>query len=207
MELVRTEPRIALRERKKLATHARLLEEARRLLAAHGYRGTSVERIAEAAQVAPATFFNYFGCKDQLVAELAAEWIDRLREPFDVAAREVGDVRARLDRAFAASVPLVLEARERYGPLLLRVVRGPLGERLRSTYSRLIAEGQLRGELRSDVDAAFLAELSGAAHVAALVNWLHDPRFPLDARMCQAAAVIAGGLRPDSEPENPRRDP
>ena len=87
MELVQTEPQVALRERKKLATRARLLDEARRLLAAHGYRGTSVERIAEAAQVAPATFFNYFGGKDQLVAELAAEWIDRLREPFDAAAR------------------------------------------------------------------------------------------------------------------------
>jgi AcrR family transcriptional regulator len=207
MELLRPKPTLALRERKKLETRARLLAEASRLLAVHGYRGTSVERIAEAADVAPATFFNYFGGKDQLVAELAAEWIDRLREPLDGAAVEGEDVRARLTRAFGASVPLVLEARERFGPLLLRVVRGPLGERLRSTYSRLVADGQRRGELRRDVDAAFLAELAAAAHVAALVNWLHDPRYPLDARMCQAAAVIAGGLRPASEPDVPRREP
>lgn len=207
MTLVEPAPPVARRERKKLETRARLLAEARRLLALHGYRGTSVESIAEAADVAPATFFNYFGGKDQLVAELAAEWIERLREPLDRPACDGELALARLARGFAESVPIVLEARERYGPLLLRVVRGPLAERLRSTYSRLIAAGQLAGELRRDVDAAFLAELAGAAHVAALANWLNDPRYPLDARMCQAAAVIGDGLRPPSDPNAARRAP
>ncbi len=198
---------LPLRERKKRETRARLLGEARRLLAAHGYHATSVEQIADAADVAPATFFNYFGGKDQLVAELAGEWIDRLRAPLDGAIEPGETTPARLARAFAETVPLVLEARERYGPLLLRVVRGPLAERLHNTYSRLIAEGQLLGELRRDVDAAFLADLASAAHVAALVHWLHDPRYPLDARMCQAAAVIGDGLRATSNLNSGRSIP
>lgn len=49
-----------LRERKKLATWRAIRTAALRLFDEQGYEATTVEQIAEAANVSRATFFNYF---------------------------------------------------------------------------------------------------------------------------------------------------
>jgi AcrR family transcriptional regulator len=54
----------SLRERKKLATHKLLRRVALDLVAEHGLANVTVEDIAEAAQVSPRTFFNYFPSKE-----------------------------------------------------------------------------------------------------------------------------------------------
>ncbi len=209
--LVRSNP-APRRERKKLETHARVLVEARRLLAAQGYFATSMEQIADAADVAPATLFNYFPAKDALVAELASGVFEGLRALLDRPPLPDASSQDEIARALADAVALVREAREMLGPLLLRALRHPvLGgtsnglASLRSAFSRLIVAGQRRGDVRTDVEASFLAELATASLVAALGHWLNDPRYPLDARMCQAAAVIGAGLCAPSIPVNTRR--
>lgn len=58
-----------LRERKKLKTRAAIQGAAMRLFLAHGYDETTVEDIAEAAEVSPSTFFNYFATKEAVVLE------------------------------------------------------------------------------------------------------------------------------------------
>ena len=200
------------RERKKLETHARVLVEARRLLAAQGYFATSMEQIADAADVAPATLFNYFPAKDALVAELASGVFEGLRALLDRPRLAGASTQDEIARALADAVPLVREAREILGPLLLRALRRavPGGASdglasLRSAFARLFVSGQRCGDVRGDVEASFLAELASASLVAALGHWLNDPRYPLDARMCQTAAVIGDGMRAPSIPVNTRR--
>ncbi|GAA1846554.1 TetR family transcriptional regulator [Asanoa iriomotensis] len=58
---------LGLRERKKLRTRATIREQAMRLFAEKGYGETTVEQIAEAAEISPSTFFRYFPSKEQLV--------------------------------------------------------------------------------------------------------------------------------------------
>jgi AcrR family transcriptional regulator len=56
-----------LRERKKARTRATIQREALRLFQRDGYAATSIEAIAEAAEVSPSTFFRYFPSKEDVV--------------------------------------------------------------------------------------------------------------------------------------------
>jgi AcrR family transcriptional regulator len=58
-----------LRERKKARTRASIREHALRLFREHGYHATTVEKIAEAAEISPSTFFRYFPTKEDLVLQ------------------------------------------------------------------------------------------------------------------------------------------
>jgi len=58
-----------LRERKKAKTRAAIQTHALRLIAEQGYEATTVEQIAEAAEISPSTFFRYFPTKEDVVVE------------------------------------------------------------------------------------------------------------------------------------------
>jgi AcrR family transcriptional regulator len=65
-----------LRERKKARTRAAIRRHALRLFLAQGYDATTVEQIADAAEVSPATFYRYFPTKEDVV----------LQDDFDIVA-------------------------------------------------------------------------------------------------------------------------
>ena len=56
-----------LRERKKLKTRNAIQREAMRMFQEQGYEETTIEQIAEAVEISPSTFFNYFRTKEDVV--------------------------------------------------------------------------------------------------------------------------------------------
>ena len=60
-------PPAGLRARKKAKTRAAIRAHAMRLFAEQGYAATTVDQIAEAAEVSPSTFFRYFPTKEDVV--------------------------------------------------------------------------------------------------------------------------------------------
>ncbi|KWX68180.1 TetR family transcriptional regulator [Mycobacterium sp. NAZ190054] len=61
------DPTKSLRERKKVRTRLTIRREAFRLFDRQGYANTTVEQIAEAADISPRTFYRYFGVKEKLL--------------------------------------------------------------------------------------------------------------------------------------------
>jgi len=123
------------RERKKLATRQALEQAALRLFASQGYEQTTVEEIAEAADVAVRTFFRYFSSKqDVLFGEVATDRLGRLRS--ELAARPASE--AAIDSVVAVMERLDLAGAEEEEQILSRLDLMRHQPTLRTRYLELI---------------------------------------------------------------------
>ena len=96
---------LGLRERKKAKTRAAIQQHALRLFREQGYEATTVEQIAEAAEVSPSTYFRYFPTKEDVVL-----WDDLdpvLITAFEAQPRDLSPIQAlrRAMRTVFLSVP------------------------------------------------------------------------------------------------------
>jgi AcrR family transcriptional regulator len=99
-----------LRERKKARTRAAIREHALRLFRENGYQRTTVEKIAEAAEVSVSTFFRYVPSKEDVVLQddMDTRMIEALeRQPADLSPLRA--VRAAVHDAFASYTEADLE--------------------------------------------------------------------------------------------------
>lgn len=85
-------PVLGLRARKKARTRAAIRSEAIRMFTEHGYAATTIEQIAEAADVSPSTFFRYFPTKEAVV--ITDEWDPLIIEGFRRQPAEIPPIRA-----------------------------------------------------------------------------------------------------------------
>lgn len=70
---------LPLRQRKKLATRRTLISVSQRLFLDQGYRATTLEDIAGAADVTVQTLLRYFSTKEDLALALEHQALERLR--------------------------------------------------------------------------------------------------------------------------------
>ena len=104
--------KLGLRERKKAKTEATIRRHAIRLFRRYGYTATTVEQIADAAEIAHSTFFRYFPTKEALLFNDAEE---QAIEPFDLV-EEAAPANERFVRlgGWIAVVLTPVPARRRY---------------------------------------------------------------------------------------------
>ena len=192
------------RERKKRARRERIYEAARQLFLEQGYAATTVERIADAADVAQTTFFNHFQSKDAVLREMTGE-ISAHLEAMLQQELATSDTAERRIRRFATQALRALGATEGLArEVLLELLRKSSGPgtalpylaSVREPFTTIVREGQSAGDVRRDLEPTLLAELVIGLLNTALLGWLNDPGYPFEKRMSQFVDVIAELIRP-----------
>ncbi len=191
-------PPVGRRERKKARTRAALQHEALRLFREKGYDRTTMEEIAEAADVSPSTLFRHFSSKEALVltdeydpliieacrsqpAELGAvEAIRRgMGEVFaHVSEGALADIRDRAE--LAVSVPDLRAAMLDQLARSIRDVTGVVAERV--------------GRPSDDFAVATLAGAIMGVMLSAELYWIGHPGSDLFALIDEALVHLERGL-------------
>jgi AcrR family transcriptional regulator len=196
-------PQVERRERKKRATRHALITAARELTLQRGLDAVTVDDIADAADVSPRTFFNYFSSKEQavvgvdptvlgeLAAALAARPADEsplealtavlladLDEVNEVARRWL--LRTELVGRYPALLPRHLEALVEVEHVLVRTLAERLGcDPERDLYPTAVVAAAM-------------------ATVRSTMTWwnANGRRVALADALGEAFAVLAAGFRP-----------
>jgi len=192
------------RERKKRELRSRIYATAQQLFLTQGFEATTVEQIAAAADIAPATFFNHFQSKHALLGEMTTEVFDHLQSLIRQHLLCPGSAQERILSFADHAARDIHAARGVARDVVLELVRtqGRPGEtppylaRVVVPFTKTLREGQRAGEVRRDLDAAFLAEMVLGAFNATVINWMNDPDYPLERRLRQAASFIGEAIRP-----------
>jgi AcrR family transcriptional regulator len=161
-----------LRERQKKQRAAQMLDAASALFAGQGYDATGIEDIAHRADVAPATVYNYFDTKPNLLMALALRHVqtalperraflqDLPEDPFD-------GIRA-FERLLAEQALRHL-SKECWRVILSAAFIDPggrasrtgarLNHLIKQQYARMVKIYQERGRIKSSVDPIALSDL------------------------------------------------
>ncbi len=186
-----TEATVGRRERKKEETKLRIFLAAAQLFHEKGFDATTVDEIAERADVSKGTFFNYFPRKESLGSYLAEEW---LAEAEAAAAQRERPAEERILALLAMGAESYGENRE-----LARVVArytmqqlcAPTHEtmgtqrRLNEAFDAMWLQGQERGEFRTDVEPMMARGVLGAVFIGAVMWWVGSPEGRVDPEALQ----------------------
>lgn len=176
---------------------AELLHHAEQLFAQRGYEDTRMIDIAHAAGVAKGLVYWYFENKETLFYEIVVDMGRRLRRAQRLAIDGIDDPLGRLYVGTAESVRFIAEHHRLYG-IISTQLRGD--HRLRETRSQsrrlhaddataLLAEGQERGQVRTDDDPAVLAH----ANTGVVFYYVLLCADGLDGRRCSDVEAAAHG--------------
>lgn len=173
------------RERRKQARVDLVLDAAGELFAQQGYDETKIEQIAAEADVAPATVYNYFSTKPNILMALAvrhvrASWRERRALVRDPPAEPVAAIRAF--ESLLADQALRTLNRSCWRIILSAPYREPgspvdrLSQRFTSLihrhYVQMLSAFQRRGAIKREIDVDQLASLVtaiGTFHFGRLV--------------------------------------
>jgi AcrR family transcriptional regulator len=188
-----------LRERKKAKTRAAIQRHALRLFREQGYDNTTVEQIAEAAEVSHTTFFRYFPTKEDVV--LADDYDPLIIKSFHAQPPDLDPIPAlrRALRAVFDAIPAaeLAEIQERQMlafavPQLRAAALNQLAQVM-----QLIADTVATRAGRDPGDPAVRA-LAGAVLgvlISVQFHWVEHPDMDMFASIDEALAHLEAGLK------------
>lgn len=187
------------RTRKRQEGRDRVYHAAIALFVARGFENTTMDEIAEHADVARATVFNYFQRKTAFLDEWAAR--RRQRALSAVRAEHLSDrpLPEILARYMVELGRMSSQTREETVALMnasvtsTNVFHNP---QLAHELTGFVARARLTGEVRASVDPELAGLVVATTYFAILVRWVSDDVEPFDLaeKLQQAVDIICGGL-------------
>jgi len=191
-------PALGLRERKKAKTRASIQEHALRLFHERGYEETTVEQIADAAEVSPSTFFRYFPTKEDVVMYDALDPL--LIEAFRAQPAELGPIQAMrgaLREVFGRLSPDEIEPMRERGKLIFSIpeLRAAMLDQVAASGQMMV--GMLAERMQRPAGDFEVRTFAGAvvgAMMGAIIPVLQDPRADFIGLMDAGLAYLEAGL-------------
>ena len=186
---------LSRRERKKLRTREAILDAARRHFAEKGVNGVRMEDIAETADIARATLFNYFPSRGDILAQLVADYDDAFFQRLETWRMRTGDPAQRISGLLIETGRRMVQApgaraiisasemswNEEAGERRMR--------RLHDAFATLLAlEGE--GAVGDGVTRAMIVEAAVSIYVGVIHNWRLSADYDVERHLAGGAALI-----------------
>jgi AcrR family transcriptional regulator len=174
----------------------RLLSAALDLFAANGFADTTIDQIAERADVARQTVLNHFPHK----TDFARAWGQGRRDQLAAIGEGVtADESARglLHRYFATLAELNERERDLTRAMLQSLTPTEIFLYIRAVPTAAIQRGQAQGEFSSAVDPDAAAEILTSVYFGSVSRWLVDgpPPFDLARALAERLELVLAGLQ------------
>lgn len=170
--------RLSLRERNRQRIYRRIVDAAFELFRTAGYDATTMDAIAEKAEVSRGTLFNYFPTKDTLLMPYANELYREYVQPAVLSYLDTQPTTLDVVRFLFMSIyqhvltlPDIDRAlRQEFfsPPPVMKECSGGTG--FFDTLLTIVQYGQLRGEVRADIALENLARYVGVLYVSLLFS-------------------------------------
>jgi AcrR family transcriptional regulator len=191
--------------RRRARTRSSLVAAGRRLFARQGFEATTINQIADEADIAVGSFYNYFKTKEDLLTALLEQTLAEQLALLEVRRRAVDDIAERVSIAHRHLVEAVIDDPD-WGWLWIRL-------EAHFTVTTLIFGEEARRDLRSGIesgrfdvrDPEVAIQGSGGALLGVIHALLRGELGP-DAAEAHAEGILRGfGVPPGEAAEIARR--
>ncbi|HBV88538.1 MAG TPA: TetR/AcrR family transcriptional regulator [Desulfosporosinus sp.] len=193
-------------ERKKKETRQKICKAAMDLFQSQGFNDTTMEQIAEEADVARKTLYNHFPVKEAIVDEHVRGLSRGFAEESLKTLQELPDTKSRL--------LVILDRLYEWVEISPELTGICLGYRLKNAYqgegyksggsqsliSEIIRLGQEAGEIRQDIQAELLVKQLDILRGSVVMDWLNDPsKLELRKEMAKLVDLFLNGAKSRNE--------
>ncbi|WP_333767253.1 TetR/AcrR family transcriptional regulator [Streptomyces sp. IBSBF 2435] len=197
-------PQVGRRERNKQRVRERLYSSAVELFVAKGYDHTSIDEIAERADVARGTFFNYFQRKEDIIAAWGERRRTALVTGLDAYGAFTPSAVARLQQCMAILVRINQEEPRLTAAMLTAWVKAgrPIFEEpyVAEVFAKIVDSGVDRGELTPCMSPISVGNVLRDVYLGALYRWAHRPSDTLGTSLAdelqQVLRLLLEGMTP-----------
>lgn len=200
-------PTIGLRERKKQEVRERILAIAQQLFKLKGYSQTSMDEIAEIADISRKTLFNYMSTKEAILTELVDQLVrNNMPDWVETDAPEYHDVRDLIAPRLKERLHTIAQNRwllamaaehtNYYNSIQSDYVDSALHSNFESRVRRVRAVQQ-EGKIRADIPPEEISNYYEALRDATIQRWLLTPNSleaDLHTAFDRAMKVLLRGL-------------
>jgi len=189
------------RERKKDETRTRIVTVAMELFEQQGFNSTTMEQIADVADVAKGTLYNYFPVKEAIISAFMRLSATKAIPDIELLLNNVPDTRSRLTIMFSKIAEWQIPHRElvehylsyRFSNLL-ESFRNP---EQRSGFDRNVAmvieRGQQDHEIRNDLPLALMVGYLQSGYLTVIMQWLAHDNVDLEKGLLQMVDLFLSG--------------